>query len=131
LGVKLLIDTNIVIYYLQQLLPGNVEDYLDSLFNKYPSEISFITEIELLCWNTDNTSDLLMIEQFINDIGVIELDTMTKKLTVNIRRIHKIKLPDAIIAATAIAKEMTLITRNEKDFRKINNLKVINPFEMV
>lgn len=50
-------------------------------------------------------------------------------MTVKIRRNHKIKLPDAIIAATAITKGMTLITRNAKDFTPITNLHVINPFE--
>ena len=46
---------------------------------------------------------------------------------VNIRKGKKIKTPDAIIAATALAYSFTLITNNEKDFAKIKGLKIINP----
>jgi predicted nucleic acid-binding protein len=41
---------------------------------------------------------------------------------------HNIKLPDAIIAATALVYELTIITRNTKDFEKIEGLNVINPY---
>ncbi|MDR0581942.1 MAG: hypothetical protein LBG31_03145 [Prevotellaceae bacterium] len=41
--------------------------------------------------------------------------------------ISKIKLPDAIIAATALANNMVLLTNNEKDFSRIPGLQIINP----
>jgi len=46
---------------------------------------------------------------------------------VEIRRTRKIKTPDAIIAATAIVNDFTLLT-SDSDFDHIPNLKVINPF---
>ncbi len=49
---------------------------------------------------------------------------------VNIRRNKKVKTPDAIIAATALAHGFTLITNNEKDFNSIKDLKIINPFKL-
>ncbi|MEY4538677.1 MAG: hypothetical protein RLZZ306_434, partial [Bacteroidota bacterium] len=48
--------------------------------------------------------------------------------TIEIRRIYKIKLPDALIAATAIVFDLTLVSRNDKDFTQIPELKYINPF---
>jgi len=47
-----------------------------------------------------------------------------------LRRKKKIKLPDAIIAATAIANNLTPITRNTKDFEAITGLMLLNPFEL-
>ena len=49
---------------------------------------------------------------------------------VNIRRNKKVKTPDAIIAATAIANDYTLISNNDKDFKSIQGLKYINPYSM-
>jgi predicted nucleic acid-binding protein len=40
------------------------------------------------------------------------------------------KLPDAIIAATALVYDLTLITRNTSDFKNMEGLKVINPFDL-
>jgi toxin FitB len=45
-----------------------------------------------------------------------------------LRRVRKIKLGDAIIAATALETDRQLVTRNEQDFRGIQGLRVINPF---
>lgn len=49
---------------------------------------------------------------------------------VQLRRNKKIKTPDAIIAATALANGYTLITNNEKDFANIKGLKILNPRKM-
>ncbi|MCF8232854.1 MAG: hypothetical protein K9J27_11755 [Bacteroidales bacterium] len=42
---------------------------------------------------------------------------------------HKIKLPDAIIAATSLVYDLTLITRNSTDFKNIDELRLINPWD--
>jgi predicted nucleic acid-binding protein len=52
------------------------------------------------------------------------------KRCIEIRRNRKIKTPDAIIAATALAKNYTIITNNEKDFAHIEGLKIINPHKI-
>ncbi|SEL54091.1 hypothetical protein SAMN05421740_106223 [Parapedobacter koreensis] len=49
--------------------------------------------------------------------------------TIALRKKRKIKLPDAIIAATAIVQKCTLITRNIQDFSNIKGLRLINPHE--
>lgn len=50
--------------------------------------------------------------------------------TIAIRKVHKIKLPDAIIAATAKTKNLALITRNESDFNAVSGLTIINPWNI-
>jgi predicted nucleic acid-binding protein len=61
---------------------------------------------------------------------VIELEQPIKLKTADIRKAHRIKLPDAIIAATAIVYDLTLLSRNLSDFGGIADLKIINPWDM-
>jgi len=49
---------------------------------------------------------------------------------ISIRKIHRIKLPDAIIAATALVNGLELVTRNINDFKNIDGLNLINPWDM-
>ena len=56
-------------------------------------------------------------------------DNIVEK-TIDVRRLYKIKLPDAIIAATVLTNNFTLITGNTKDFKNIKGLKVIHPGDL-
>ncbi len=127
MGVTYLWDTNIVIYYLQQQFTPVAEKFIDDILLSEPSVISAITEIELLCWKTATEKDIGVLQGYINDALVIELEQSIKLQTATIRKLHHIKLPDAIIAATAIFYNLTLITSNTKDFEKIDGLNIINP----
>ena len=127
MGINYLWDTNIAIYYLQQQFPPLVEKFIDELLSKEIPTISVISEIELLCWKTATENDLEVLRSFIQDTFVIELEQSVKEKTVEIRKMYKVKLPDAIIAATALVYNLTLISRNINDFRKINGLRIIDP----
>ncbi|MCB1122913.1 MAG: type II toxin-antitoxin system VapC family toxin [Verrucomicrobiae bacterium] len=66
------------------------------------------------------------LEAFVASSIVLPLfDTVVQK-TIELRKTHKIKLPDAVIDATAIVYDLTIITRNISDFEKIPGLEVIN-----
>lgn len=122
-------DTNTAVYYLQQHFPPSSEKFIDELLiNKQPI-ISVITEIELLCWKSSKEEDLKVLRNFINVALVIELDQDIKFKTADIRKAHRIKLPDAIIAATANVYQLTLLTRNVSDFDGISGLEIMNPWE--
>ena len=129
MGVTYLWDTNTVIYYLQQQFPPNAEQFIDSISQNDEPAISVITEIELLCWKTPTESDEKVLQNFTNDALIIELEQPIKLKTVEIRKLNKIKLPDAIIAATALVHILSLVTRNAADFKNILGLKFINPFD--
>ena len=129
MGIKHLWDTNTAIYYLQQLFPPGAEKFMDDLLKDEQPIISAITEIELLCWKTATEKDLEVLHNFINDTFVIELEQPVKLKTAEIRKDHKLKLPDAIIAATAVVYDLTLLSRNVADFKNIVGLKMINPWE--
>ena len=129
MGVKYLWDTNTAIYYLQQLFPLGAEKFIDDLLKDEQPVISAITEIELLCWNTTVEKDLEILNNFINDALVIELEQSVKLKTADIRKVHKLKLPDAIIAATGLVYDLTLLTRNVSDFKNINGLRIISVWD--
>lgn len=129
MGIKYLWDSNTVIYFLQKLFPSNAEKVIDDLLVDSIPAISAITEIELLCWKTTSSTDLQLVNDFIANVTIIELENAIKLKTSKIRKTTKIKLPDAIIAATALIHNLTLVTRNVKDFDRINGLKAINPWQ--
>jgi len=130
MGVKYLWNTNTVIYYLQQQFPPQAELFIDNSLKESKPCISAITEIELLCWDAPSEKDMAVLQNFINDSLVIELDYAVKHKTAELRREHKMKIPDAIIAATAIVYQLNLITRNTRDFKKIADISLVDPFEI-
>jgi len=130
MGITHLWDTNIAIYYLQHQFPPATESFIDNLLITSLPAISVITEIELLCWKTENESDIILVKNFIHDTFVIELDAPVKLKAAEIRKSTRLKLPDAIIAATAIVSNLTLLTRNSHDFERIANLKMIDPWNL-
>lgn len=129
MGIKYLWDTNTAIYYLQQQFPPNAEKFVDDSLKDQQPVISAITEIELLCWKTADQKDMEVLHSFINDALVIELEQPIKLKAADLRKVHRIKLPDAIIAATALIYDLTLLSRNTADFVGINGLKMVNPWE--
>lgn len=129
MGIKYLWDTNTAIYYLQQQFPPGAEKFMDDLISDEQPVISAITEIELICWKTTTEKDLELLQNFIADALVIELEQAIKLKTADIRKAHRIKLPDAIIAATALIYDFTLVTRNTDDFKNIVGIKLVNPWD--
>jgi predicted nucleic acid-binding protein len=122
-----LIDTNVVSDYLSASVPPAGMALMDTAIDAVPN-ISIITQIELLCWNTDDTTTE-NVKGFIADSGVLDIGPDVIAQCVAIRKGKKIKTPDAIIAATALAHGYTLITNNEKDFANIKGLKIVNPYK--
>ncbi|MFN0037611.1 MAG: type II toxin-antitoxin system VapC family toxin [Saprospiraceae bacterium] len=129
MGTTYLIDTNIGIYFLNGSLPQEVRDFLKTALNESGSNVSVITKIELLGWQSGSAEQLQNVADFIQDSEVLPLTDAVVDKTIEIRRSLKIKLPDAVIAATAIVQDFTLISRNDEDFRKIPGLKHLNPLK--
>lgn len=67
-------------------------------------------------------------KEFLAFATVINLSKPMVDRTIKIKQNYNIKLPDAVIAATALSKKMTLVTRNAEDFKGIK-IKIYNPFE--
>ena len=125
---KYLIDTNAVIDYLGKKLPFSGMDFMNSVINSLPT-VSVVTKIEVLGFNAPDEHYQLLVD-FMNDAAVLDLTDSIVDTTIDIRRKHKTKLPDAIIAATARVYRYTLITNNEKDFTNISGLEIVNPMKL-
>ncbi|ACC79573.1 type II toxin-antitoxin system VapC family toxin [Nostoc punctiforme] len=103
------LDTNVVLYF----LGGRLVNPLSS--GQY--FISVITEIELLSYPSLSLEEETQIVDFLNKIPVVGIDNNIKKLAIAIWKQHKLRLPDAIIAATAKFLNATLFTN---DVRLVN-----------
>ena len=123
-----LIDTNVVSDYFSASFPVKGLQFMDFVIDDIPN-LSIVSQIELLCWKTDFAKEQ-QVKGFISDSVIFNITPDVIAHCVNIRRNKKIKTPDAIIAATAMAFGYTLITNNDKDFTNINGLKIINPYKM-
>ena len=120
-----LIDTNAVIDYLGKKLPSSGMDFMNRIIDAVP-HISVITKIEVLGFkSSDEHSQLL--NNFMDDATIMDLTSAIVDVSIGIRKKNRTKLPDAIIAATALVYDLVLISRNVSDFTTIQGLKVINP----
>lgn len=115
-GIDFLADTNAVIY----LLSGNncMKPYLQKTL-----AVSVISFMELLSFPGITGDEEKMIRQFLSMRKIIQIDKDIMEKTIQLRREYKIKLPDAIIAATALILEIPLISA-DTGFCKIVNLQL-------
>ncbi len=128
-ALKYLLDSNGIIGYIGGDLPTKSELWLDSLVDDQLA-ISVINKMEVLGFHFANPSDIIPFEDLIKTVSVLPLSDKVEAKTIEIRQLIKIKLPDAIIAATALVHNLTLISRNLKDFTRIPDLVVIDPFAL-
>jgi predicted nucleic acid-binding protein len=111
-------DTNIAIY----LLSG--DEHLAELLQGMDTKLSFITELELLSKPNITSEETTKTKAFINQCTVVDISPTIKRKVIEIRQKVKIKLPDAIIAASAITMGLPIITA-DKQFEKIPGLSAI------
>jgi predicted nucleic acid-binding protein len=116
---KYLIDTNVLIDAQMSALPEAGMKFMAEIIDK-EFTVSFITYIEFLGYK-DVTQET---EDFIALADVIEINKEIIQTCINLRKSKVIKLPDAIIAATALVSDLTLTTRNISDFKNIPGLKI-------
>jgi hypothetical protein len=123
---RYLMDTSAVIKYLNLTFPADSIDFLNIILEK-ESVISFISEIELQAWDPGDPDDMKVYHSFISKSTVIGIQEGLIKETIRIRKTDKLKLPDALIAASGIINDRILVADNDKDFLIIPELKYINP----
>ena len=126
-GNRLLLDTNILIYLSKKEL--KLEDFAsedDVLF------ISVITLMEAKGYNFNNKKEETIIDTLCENLIKAYITDNVIETVISLRKKHKVKLPDAIILATAIENNMQVITRNTKDFEVAAPANIVfNPFKFI
>jgi len=120
--VNALFDTNILIDYL------NGEPQAHAEFLRYSDKaISIVTWMEVLV-GADPSIEA-STRAFLDDFKLLGVDERVAERAVRLRRNRRIRLPDAVIWATAQVHSMILVTRNTKDF-PVNDPGIRSPYKL-
>lgn len=116
-GNKIILDTNVIIFASKQLI--DIDKFIatyDSFF------VSIITYMEVYSYEFSNSNEKFLIDELFKNIEIIEINKTIADISILIRknRKKKIKLPDAIILATAKVLKIPLLTDDWDDFSNID-----------
>jgi|MudIll2142460700_1097286.scaffolds.fasta_scaffold140161_2 hypothetical protein len=89
---------------------------------------SAITRLELFGLPGLKGEEESKISEILKPFVEIAVDSAIIDRAIGVRRARRIKVPDAIIAATALERSCSLITRNIEDFKGITDLVIIDPY---
>jgi len=123
--MKYLIDTNVWIDAVSGRLPA--DDFLHLVLQAQWSGFSAITRLELFGFPGLVNEEELKLSSLLSLFAEADVTAAIIDRAIAIRKQKKIKVPDAIIAATALVKNCVLLTRNTDDFLNIQSLTVVNP----
>jgi predicted nucleic acid-binding protein len=121
-----LLDTNAVLDFLKG------EEKITTIFQTEmkdkPRFVSEITRMELLGYPDISPDEEAIIKQFLSLVEILPCDEIVVNRVIQLRRMNKkLKLPDAIIAATAIEHQLTLVSRDKVFNLSLPQLPLINP----
>lgn len=119
----MIIDSNIIIYAAQ----ANYAQ-IRRLIAEHAPAVSAVSMVEVLGYHRLTVSDRLYFEAFFAAANVIPISHAIVSQAIWLRQQKKTSIGDALIAATALAYGLTLITRNTKDFDWITGLRLLDPF---
>ena len=115
-GNRFLLDTNILLYLIGKKI--SIDALPEGEFF-----VSFVTELEVLSYPSITPQEENQLKRFLHDIPVIDITDEIKERTIALRKKYNLRLPDAIIAATALQVDATLVT-NDKGFAVVHEVKL-------
>ncbi len=102
---------------------------LEQIDENFHMAVSAVTQMELIV-GCRNKSELRSLERFLQRFRVIRIDEQISEKAVKLlktwRLSHGLLIADALIAATAIITDVQFITKNQKDYRFIDDLKLLS-----
>jgi len=122
-----LIDTNILIYHTKG--SQAVSSFIGDVVAQRAFNISILTKIEFLGWEKHTPEGFQKCEQLVKLANIYPVDEDIAEQAIGLRRRVKIKLADAVIAATALVNNLKLATRNMEDYKAVRELEIFNPFK--
>lgn len=118
MALTVILDTNVVLYYLANRLAQELPEG--------PVCVSVMTELELLAYPDMTADEQARITGFLSRVNIVELLPDVKHDAVELRRKHRLKLPDAIVAATSKVLRGELWT-HDKQLASVAGLSVVIP----
>jgi predicted nucleic acid-binding protein len=76
-----------------------------------------------------NEEEIFTITRFMKEFEEFTVDKGIVERTIYVRKKYGLKIPDAIIVATAIEKNLILITADKEILNKVDNIKMIDPLQ--
>jgi predicted nucleic acid-binding protein len=125
--MKHLLDTNVWIDALAGRL--SAEKFLLVSVEVEWAGYSAITRLELFGFPGIEVSEKIKIKDLLKSFEEVAVTSDIIDWAIKIREKSKVKVPDAIIAGTALSCGCRLVTRNVDDFKTIQGLELINPFK--
>jgi predicted nucleic acid-binding protein len=125
LPAPLLLDTNVLIYHIRLALTDDVTQQLGEALKAGRAFISVITRIEMLAWKGHSDESLRQTTDLISLLPELPMSEAVIEQAIRIRKTFGLKLPDAVIAATALAHGLQLMTANESDFKRVVGLELL------
>jgi len=122
-----LIDTDVLIHALSGDAHASILSRIDAAIVDH-AHYSVVTRMELLGWSGHTADSRRETEALLAQLMEITLTPAIVAAVIDIRSTIAIKLPDAIIAASALTENLSLLTRNTGDFKCIGGLVIIDPF---
>jgi len=122
--MMILIDSNIIIYAVSGKFPA-VTDWL----SEQNFVVSAISVLEVLGYHKLQAREKTELEILFSQLTVLYPDPEIFRLAINLRQERKFSIGDALIAATALQKEMVLATHNTADFSWVDGLSIIDPLK--
>jgi predicted nucleic acid-binding protein len=112
------LDTNVLIYFLDDRTDQDISMKVESAIGA-GARCSLITRMEVLGWRGHTDESRHGAKMLLDKMNEIAITSVIADRVIELRSQVAIKLPDAIIAASALALGLPLMTRNTEDFRRI------------
>ncbi len=120
----MLLDSNVIIYVAKP-----EHEALRHLIVEHAPAVSAVSYVEVLGYHQLTEQERHYFETFFAAAPVLNIGTSVQEQAVRLRQQRRITLGDALVAGTALAHDLTLVTRNKQDFRWIENLSLLDPLE--
>ena len=124
--MKYLLDTNVWIDAIAGRLPADT--FLTFAVQAEWAGYSAITRLELFGFPELTKAEEEKLSELLNHFAEVGVDSRIIDQAIVIRKAARIKVPDAIIAATAMVRECSLVTRNTDDFKGVGGLNLVKPY---
>lgn len=119
-------DSSVLILFLNDALaPLHVQALSDAL-GAGRGQISAVVRAEVLAWSGHTSLSLRVADEFLDAFQLVPVDAAVANEAARVRREHGLKMPDALIAATALLQSATLVTANARDFRRVPALRWVD-----